>query len=476
VKDAALGFGFDGYLSPFSWRYASDEMRAVFSERGRRLTWRRIWVALARAQAKAGLVSKQELADIEAHAKQIDISRSLAIEEETRHDVVAEVKCFAEQCRVGGGKIHLGATSYDVVDNADALAVKQALEITRARLFALLACFKKKIDYYAGVPCIGFTHLQPAEPTTLGYRLAFYAQDFLVDFDETNYWLENYRAKGFKGAVGTSAGYAALLAGTKTKPAEFEALVLDELGLKAWDVSTQVAPRKQDYGLLSCLASIAQSSHKFAFDVRFLQTPAYGEWSEPFGAKQVGSSAMPFKRNPVTSEKICSLARFVAALPQVAWSNAALSGLERTLDDSANKRLFVPEGFLAVDEILLSTLKVLDGLVVDSKAVARNLERYGDFAATEPLLMALVKRGANRQDAHEIIREHSLRAWQAVQRGEANPLRESLSHEKRFAKFLKPAEIARVMDARAHVGDAAQRARDFSKLLGQKLVEAKKKA
>ncbi len=476
MKNAVLDYGFDDYLSPFSWRYASEEMRGVFSERARRLAWRRIWVALARAQSKAGLVSKQELADIESRAKQIDIARSLAIEEETHHDIVAEVKCFAEQCRVGGGKIHLGATSMDVVDNADALAVKQALGITRERLFALLACFKKKIDYYAGVPCIGFTHLQPAEPTTLGYRFAFYAQDFLSDFNEVDYWLEHYKGKGFKGANGTAAGYVALLAGTKMKFPEFEKLVLDELGLQAFEVTTQTAPRKQDYGVLCALASTAQSLHKFAFDVRFLQTPGYGEWGEPFGKKQVGSSAMPFKRNPIVCEKICSLARFVSALPQVAWGNAALSGLERTLDDSANKRLIMPEAFLATDEILVSGFKVLDGLVVDSKAVSRNLEKYGEFAATEQLLMALVKRGANRQEMHEILREHSLRAWTAAQNGEANPLRAMLAGDKRIAKFLKPSEVQRVMDARTHVGDAPQRARDFSKLLGQKLVEAKKKA
>ena len=457
MKNAVLGFGFDDYLSPFTWRYASDEMRNVFSERNRRLAWRKIWVALASAQCKAGLVSKIELADIEAHAKQIDIARSLAIEEETRHDVVAEVKAFAEQCKIGGGKIHLGATSMDVVDNADALASLQALEITRSRLFALLACFKKKIDYYAGTPCIGFTHLQPAEPTTVGYRFAFYAQSLLEDFEWVDWWTRNFKAKGFKGATGTSAGYAALLAGTKTRPAEFEKLVLDELGLRAFDVTNQTAPRRQDYAVLCALASVAQDVHKFAFDVRFLQTPAYGEWSESFGSKQVGSSAMPFKRNPVTCEKICSLARFVAALPQVAWSNTALSGLERTLDDSANKRLIVPEAFLATDEILVSSLKVLDGLVVDSKAIARNLEKYGEFAATEPLLMALVKKGANRQEMHEVIRDCSMKAWESVQKGERNPLRELLTKEKRVAKFLRASEVERAMDARSHVGDAAQR-------------------
>ncbi len=474
-SEAASCYGYDDYLSPFTWRYASDEMRGIFSERNRRLTWRRIWVSLAKAQCKAGLVSRQEFEDIEAHAKQIDIARSLAIEDETKHDVVAEVKCFAEQCRVGGGKIHLGATSYDVVDNADALAARQALAITRERLFALLCSFKKKIDYYAGVPCIGFTHLQPAEPTTLGYRFAFYAQSLLADFESVDCWARNYKCKGFKGATGTSAGYAALLAGTKLKPAEFEKLVLDDLGLQAFDITVQTAPRRQDYAVLSALAGVAADLHKFAFDVRFLQTPAYAELSEPFGSKQVGSSAMPFKRNPVTCEKICSLARFVSALPAVAWSNAALTGLERTLDDSANKRVAFPEAFLAMDEILISSLKVIDGLVVDSKAVSRDLEKYGEFAATEPLLMALVKKGANRQEMHEVIREHSLRAWDAVQRGEPNPLREMLAKDKRVAKFLKPVEVERAMDARSHVGDAPQRARDFAKLLGQKLVEAKKK-
>ncbi len=475
ASEAAGCYGYDDFLSPFSWRYGSSEMRGVFSERNRRLTWRRIWVALARAQTKAGLVSKNELADIEAHAKQVDIERSLAIEAETKHDVVAEVKCFAEQCKIGGGKIHLGATSMDVVDNAEAIAVRQALAITRARLFALLASLKKKIDYYAGVPCIGFTHLQPAEPTTVGYRFAFYAQSLYEDFEWIEHHLERVRAKGFKGATGTSASYAALLEGTKTKPAEFEKLILDDLGLRAFDVTNQTAPRRQDYGVMCALASIAADMHKFAFDVRFLQTPGYAEWSEPFGSKQVGSSAMPFKRNPITCEKICSLARLVSALPSVAWSNTALSGLERTLDDSANKRSFIPGAFLATDEILSSGLRVVDGLVVDSKAVSRDLEKYGEFAATEPLLMVLVKRGANRQVMHEVIRGHSLRAWAVVQRGEANPLAAMLAGDKKIAKLVKPNEFQKIMDARLHVGDAPQRARDYSKKLGQKLVESKKK-
>jgi len=269
------------------------------------------------------------------------------------------------------------------------------------------------------------------------------------------------RGKGFKGAVGTSASYAALLEGSEVTPQQMERQALTILGLDAVPVSGQVYPRKQDLDVLNVLAGIAQSLHKFAFDLRVLQAPPYGEWREPFAERQVGSSAMPFKRNPVTAEKVCSLARFVAALPRVAWDNAAGSLLERTLDDSANRRLILPEAFLAVDEILLSARRIVAGLAVNEGAVARNLAIYGSFAATERLLMALVRAGADRQAMHERIRVHSMAAWAAVERGEANPLADLLCADGAIMAHLSPAQVRETLDARGYVGDAPHRCPAF---------------
>jgi len=459
------------YLSPFAWRYGSPEMRRVWSEEYKRRLWRRVWVALAEAQHEAGLVSEAELADLRAHQDEVDIARAHQIEAEVRHDLVAELKTYAEQCPLGGGKLHLGATSADIQDNADILRIKEALRLVRKRLVALLEALADQIERYQDLPAMGYTHLQPAEPTTLGYRLCQYAQDLLLDLRNLDDLARSLRAKGLKGAVGTSASYARLLAGSKMTPAELERRVMERLGLEAAPVATQVYPRKQDFLLLSALASVAQSLHKFAFDLRVLQAPPFGELSEPFAEKQVGSSAMPFKRNPVTAEKICSLARFVAALPQVAWHNAALSLLERTLDDSAGRRLILPQAFLAVDEMLLAARRIVKGLVVHKKGVARNLAAYGTFAATEALLMELVKAGADRQEMHERIRAHTMAAWEALQRGKGNPLIESLSGDGRIRAYLPPGRVRELLDARGYVGDAPARCREFLRLLRQAIKE-----
>ena len=464
-------YGHEVYLSPFAWRYGSQEMRRVWSEEYKRRLWRRVWVALAEAQHEAGLVSEAELADLRAHQDEVDIARARQIEAEVRHDLVAELKTYAEQCPTGGGKLHLGATSADIQDNADILRLKEALSLIRRRLVALLEALANQIERYQDLPAMGYTHLQPAEPTTLGYRLCQYAQDLLLDLRNLDDLAGSLRAKGLKGAVGTSASYAQLLAGSGMTPAELERRVMERLGLEAAPVATQVYPRKQDFLVLSALASIAQSLHKFAFDLRVLQAPPFGELSEPFGEKQVGSSAMPFKRNPVTAEKICSLARFVAALPQVAWHNAALSLLERTLDDSASRRLILPQAFLAVDEMLLAARRIVEGLVVREEGVARNLAAYGTFAATEALLAELVKAGADRQEMHERIRAHTMAAWEALQRGEGNPLIESLCADERITAYLPPGRVRELLKARSYVGDAPDRCREFLRLLRRAIKE-----
>lgn len=444
------------YASPFSVRYGSDAMRALWSERNKRLLWRRLWVALAEAQRDLGIVTAEQAADLAAHAAEVNdasIARALAIEHEIKHDLMAEVRAFSEQCAIGGGIIHLGATSMDIEDNADALRLRDALTLTLDKAHTLARAFAAQIERYADMPAMAFTHIQPAEPTTVGYRLAQHLQDLLVDIDELTRARAGIRGKGFKGAVGTSASYRELVAGG------VEDAVLSRIDLPAFEAATQTYPRKQDWLIVNALAGLAGTLYKFAFDLRLLQTPPIGEWSEPFGAKQVGSSAMPFKRNPINAEKIDSLARYVATLPRVMWDNAAHSLLERTLDDSANRRVVLAEGFLALDEILITAQRIVSDLRVNDAAVRRNMRVYGPFAATEKLLMLTVKRGADRQEMHEIIREHSLAAWARLQNGDANPLIDALCADAHVLRWVNAEEARAALNADDYVGDAPERAR-----------------
>ncbi len=448
----------DTYLSPLTWRYSSEAMRSLWSERRKRLLLRRFWVALATAQQEAGLVTAEQVADLAAHQEQIDLERAAEIEAEIRHDLMAEIRTYAEQCPLGGGIIHLGATSMDVLDNVEALRLAAAFDLLQGKLATLLRVVADQIQRHAGLACMAFTHLQPAEPTTVGYRLAQYGYDLLLDWQELARARQGVRGKGLRGAVGTSASYGQLLEESGWTPARLEARVLELLGIDAHPAGTQVYPRKQDWLVLNALAGLAQSIYRLAFDLRLLQSPTIGEWSEPFGAKQVGSSAMPFKRNPIDAENLDSLARQLAALPRVAWDNAAHSLLERTLDDSANRRMLLPEAFLLADELVGRATRVVQGLVVREEVVARNLATYGVFAATERLLMEAVKAGGDRQVLHELIREHSLVAWDALRRGQPNPLANSLRADPRITQWLLPGEVASLLDASDYVGDAAGRA------------------
>ena len=285
-------FTHETYLSPFTWRYGSAEMRALWSETHRRRLLRRVWVALAGAQQRAGLVTSEQLADLRAHQDDVDLVRAAEIEAEIHHDLMAEIRTFAEQCPVGAPIIHLGATSADILDNADALRIRAALDLLLARLAALLDDLADLVESHADRACMGYTHIQPAEPTTVGYRLATYGQDLVEDYSELRRRRDNLRGKGMKGAVGSGASYERALAGSGMSRTEMESLVMEELGLAPFPITTQVYPRKQDYRVLSSLAGLAASLYRFAFDLRLLQSPPIGEWSEPFGAKQVGSSAM----------------------------------------------------------------------------------------------------------------------------------------------------------------------------------------
>ena len=464
---ADLVFAHDTFISPFTWRYGSPAMRQLWSEEHKRRLLRRVWVALARGQMAAGLVTPAQVADLEAHVDQIDIGRAQEIEAIIQHDLMAEIRVFAEQCPVGGPIIHLGATSMDILDNVEALRLRQALDLIIAGLGRCLSVLAGQIERYADLPGMAFTHLQPAEPTTLGYRLAQTGQDLLADWDELLRVRQGIRGKGLRGAVGTAASYEQLLTGASMTAADFSARVMADLDLPEYDVVTQTYPRKQDWLVLNALAGLAGSLYKFAFDLRLLQSPPLGEWAEPFGRQQVGSSAMPFKRNPIHAEKIDSLARFVAALPRVAWDNAAHSLLERTLDDSANRRVLFPDAFLAVDEIVQTALRLLKGLVINEAAIARNLATYGVFAASERLLMEAVKAGGDRQTLHEVIREHSLAAWLAVQRGEPNPLAARLAADAQLQALLAPDTIKTLLDASHYVGDAPSRARALAAKIRQ---------
>ena len=449
-----MDFGFDTFISPLTWRYGSSEMKEIWSERNKRLILRRVWVALAKVQNKAGLVSDAQLADLEAHSEDVDIERALEIEATIHHDLMAEIKTYAEQCKVGGGIIHLGATSMDVLDNADAIRLKEAIRLILARTKELRNTFASQAMRYKDLPCMAFTHIQSAEVTTVGYRLALVVQDL----DECISELEglDIRGKGMKGAVGTRASYKCLLDGTGLSSEGMDKAVMDELGLTAYEGATQVYPRMQDLRVMHVLDSLSCALAKFALDFRMLQSTAIGEWSEPFGKSQVGSSAMPFKRNPINCEKIDSLCRYVHSLVPGSWDNASLSILERTLDDSANRRLFLPQAFLALDEVLSTAQKVVSGMNVHEAAIRRNLESYGVFAATERLLMELGRRGADRQAMHEVIRNQSLKAWADVQEGKANPLKNLLSADPEILRYMSADEILRCLDASDYYGDAPE--------------------
>jgi adenylosuccinate lyase len=397
------------YASPFSWRYGSAELRSLFSEEERRKLWRAVWVALAEAQAHKGLISADEVEDLRAHAGEIDIEAALAIEREIHHDLMAEIRVFASQAVLGGGKLHLGATSMDIEDTVETYRLRLGLATVGANLHALLRSFAGKVRAHSDLVCMAFTHLQPAEPTTLGYRLGVYAQDLLIDDTNLRFVFEQLTTKGLRGAVGTAASYEHLLDHQGTS-GELEAHVLERFGLQARDVSTQTYTRKLDYLLLSGLAGVGASLSKCAADIRILSSPEFGEVAEPFGRSQVGSSAMPFKRNPILCERIDSLARLLVSYSDVAWQNAATNYLERTLDDSANRRTILPEALLCADEIVTLARKVIDGLRVEERRIAHNLRTYGPFAGTEAVMMEAARAGGNRQELHEVIRGAAMEA------------------------------------------------------------------
>ncbi len=445
------------YQSPFSWRYGSPQMREIWGEYNTRLLWRETWANLAEVQIKYQLVTADQVAELRTSAGEIDLAQSSKIEEQIHHDLMAELQVFAKQCPSAGGILHLGATSMDIKDNALILQLKDALGLILEELHDLLEVMVGLIDRFAELPLIGFTHLQPAEPTTLGYRLAQPAQDLLIYYRLLIALEGGIKSKGFCGAVGTSASFASLIG--KENLAEFQDRMAKKLGIEFFEVVSQTYPRIQDYRVLTTLSGLGAVLYKMAFDLRILQSPAFAELAEPFGEKQIGSSAMPFKQNPVKAEKINSLGRHLAQLPRTAWDNAAHSLLERTLDDSANRRVILPEAFLITDEMLRECKAIFSGLQVFEHGIKQNLEDYGPFAATEKLLMTLSKAGADRQQMHQVLRNHSLQAWAEVREGELNPLSELVSKDPALLEYLSQTEITEAMDGSAYLGDAVERAK-----------------
>ena len=454
---------YETYLSPYTWRYGSPTMRKVWSEVYKRKLWRKLWVTLAEVQAEFGIVQADQVANLRQHMDDVNMPRSLEVEAENHHDLMAELMVFAEQCPQARGILHLGATSTDIEDNADVLRQRESLDLLVSALRQLLLLFVEKMETWSDTPLIGFTHLQPAEPTTLGYRLAIYAHDLLLDWQALLTTREGLRGKGFRGAVGTGASYAELVGADHL--AEFEKGLSQRLDLLFFPVATQVYSRKQDYALLSALAGLGASLYKFAIDLRILQSSPIGELNEPFGKRQVGSSAMPFKRNPINAEKIDSLARLLAQMPRAAWDNASNSLLERTLDDSANRRTILPESFLICDELLRTSMRIMEGLQVNQEAIQRNLKAYAPFAGIERVLMALVKAGADRQVMHDYLREHSLTAWAEVQSGKPNQLPELIIHDPEINQYLPEEELRQMMDISHYLGDAPQRTRQMAQTI-----------
>lgn len=448
------------YQSPFSWRYGSQEMREIWGEYNSRRLWREIWVSLAEVQVSYQLITPNQAAELRSKAGDIDLVRSLKVEKDLHHDLMAELQVFAAQCPSAGGILHLGATSMDVKDNALILQIKEALALIHRELRELLEVIADLIERWADLPIIGFTHLQPAEPTTLGYRFAQSAQNLFFYFKQFDLLQSNLKSKGFCGAVGTSTSYGSLIG--EENLSEFQDRLAEKLGLQFFDVVSQTYPRIQDYQVLTTLAGLGAVLYKMAFDLRLLQSPSLGELAEPFGEQQIGSSAMPFKQNPIRAEKINSLGRYLAQLPRTAWDNAAHSLLERTLDDSANRRVILPEAFLITDEILSVSKEILAGLQVYEKGIKQNLQEFGPFAATEKLLMQLSKAGADRQIMHQVLRKHSLLAWDAVREGKPIPLVELVSNDPTLLEYLSKEEISKAMDGSDYLGDAVERAKKLT--------------
>lgn len=445
---------YDRYESPLASRYASRYMLHLFSAEKRIETWRKLWVELARAEHNLGLpVSEEQVEELEAHLLPIDFEAAAAREKEVRHDVMAHIYAYGLNCPKAKGIIHLGATSCYVTDNADLILYRDALLYLRGELAEVIRNLAQFAKQYKDMPALGYTHYQPAQLVTVGKRAALWLQDFMLDLDELEDVLRSFRFLGCRGTTGTEASFVDLFEGDTEKIDEMNREIAQAFGFdQCFDVSGQTYPRKFDSRVLNVLSSIGQSAYRFANDLRLLQHDRQVE--EPFEAKQIGSSAMPYKRNPMRSERICSLSRYLMADALNAPMTASVQWMERTLDDSANRRISLPEGFLCCDAVLRLAQNVTSGLHVNDKIVARFVEEYLPFIATENLMMEAVKRGGDRQQLHEIIRTCSMQATAKMKEGGRCDLLERLAKEPAFGLNLE--ELRSVLDATRYTGRAAE--------------------
>ena len=438
------------YNSPLSSRYASEYMLHLFSQEKRIQIWRRLWVALARAEHKLGLpVTAQQVAELETHIEDIDFDCAAAREKEVRHDVMAHVYAYGKVAPSAAGIIHLGATSCYVTDNADLILYREGLRYLRQELLGVMANLAAFAKEYRAMPTLGYTHYQPAQLVTVGKRATLWLQDFWSDLEELDYVLGSLKLLGCRGTTGTEASFIELFGGSHEKVLEMNRMICEEFGFDGcYDVCGQTYPRKVDSRILNCLSAIAQSAYRMANDIRLLQHDRQIE--EPFEKNQIGSSAMAYKRNPMRSERICSLARYLMADAMNAPMTASVQWLERTLDDSANRRISMPEGFLCADAILRLAQNVTDGLHVNEKIVEKEVREYLPFIATENLLMEGVKRGGDRQQLHEVIRQCSMEATARMKDGLSCDLLSRLSAHPAFA--MTETEMEAVLDPKLYIG------------------------
>ncbi len=450
----------DGYTSPLSTRYASKEMQYLFSDNNKFRTWRKLWIALAKAEHQLGLnVTREQIDQLEAHAGDINYDVAEAREKLVRHDVMSHVYAYGQQCPDAEAIIHLGATSCYVGDNTDILILRDACGLVLRKCAQVLRNLSAFAEQYKALPCLAYTHLQPAQLTTVGKRATLWMNELVMDVENLEFQVRQLRLRGAKGTTGTQASFMELFEGNEEKVKKLEALVAEQMGFdKCVAVSGQTYSRKTDAYVLAALSGVAQSACKFANDLRILQS--FEEMEEPFEKNQIGSSAMPYKRNPMRSERICALARYVIQDGVNPAMTAATQWFERTLDDSANKRIAVAEAFLAVDAILEIYINVTAGLVVYDRVVCRRVMEKLPFMATENIMMEAVKRGGNRQELHEALREHSHAAARKVKlEGGANDLIDRIVADPLFP--LSREEIDAQMAPEKYVGRAPSQVTEF---------------
>ena len=463
----------DRYVSPLSERYASKEMQYIFSPDMKFRTWRRLWIALAETEKELGLpITQEQIDELKAHKDDINYDVAKERERQVRHDVMSHVYAYGVQCPKAKGIIHLGATSCYVGDNTDIIVMTEALKLVKKKLVNVIAELAKFAEKYKDLPTLALTHFQPAQPTTVGKRATLWMQEFMLDLEDLNYVLSTMKLLGSKGTTGTQASFLELFDGDQETIDKIDPMIAEKMGFKqCYPVSGQTYSRKVDTRVVNILAGIAASAHKFSNDIRLLQH--LKEVEEPFEKSQIGSSAMAYKRNPMRSERIASLSRFVMVDAMNPAITSATQWFERTLDDSANKRLSVPEGFLAIDGILDLCLNVVDGLVVYPKVIEKRLRSELPFMATENIMMDAVKAGGDRQELHERIRELSMEAGKTVKvEGKDNNLLELIAADPAFNLTLE--ELEKTMDPAKYTGRASVQVDAFLKNVINPMLEENK--